>query len=47
MYLDKSQLEYLAPAQLRPYELNARTHSKKQIGQIAEASRLSALPTRC
>ncbi len=35
MYLDKSQLEYLALAQLRPCERNARTHSKKQIGQIA------------
>jgi hypothetical protein len=33
------QIEYLATAALRPYPRNARTHSKKQIKQIADSIR--------
>src|SRR5215218_10359991 len=33
------KIEYLCPASLRPYPRNARTHSKKQIGQIANSIR--------
>ena len=33
------QIEYLAPAQLRAYPRNARTHSRKQIQQIADSIR--------
>ena len=32
---------------LRPYPGNARTHSKKQIKQIAASIAGSASPTRC
>jgi hypothetical protein len=31
------KLEYLPPAALRPWERNARTHSKKQLKQIAKS----------
>jgi DNA modification methylase len=31
------QIEYLAPASLKPYARNARTHSRKQIKQIADS----------
>jgi DNA modification methylase len=31
------KIEYLSPKQLRPYPNNARTHSKKQIKQIAKS----------
>jgi hypothetical protein len=30
-------LEYLSATSLRPYERNARTHSKKQIRQVANS----------
>ena len=30
-------IEYLAPESLKPYPGNARTHSKRQIGQIARS----------
>jgi ParB-like chromosome segregation protein Spo0J len=33
------RIEYRAPDQLTPYPRNARTHSKKQIRQIAESVR--------
>ena len=33
------RIEYRAPDQLKPYPRNARTHSKKQIRQIAESVR--------
>ena len=33
------RIEYRAPDQLKPYPRNARTHSKKQIRQIAESIR--------
>lgn len=32
-----SQIEYLAVSQLKPWEKNARTHSKKQIRQVADS----------
>src|SRR5437879_3051122 len=31
------QIKYVAPETLRPYDRNARTHSKKQIKQIARS----------
>jgi len=30
-------IEYMAPESLKPYPGNARTHSKRQIGQIARS----------
>ena len=33
------KIESLCPGSLRPYPRNARTHSKKQIRQIAESIR--------
>ena len=33
------RIKYRAPDQLKPYPRNARTHSKKQIRQIAESVR--------
>jgi ParB-like chromosome segregation protein Spo0J len=33
------RIEYRAPGQLKPYPRNARTHSKKQIRQIADSVR--------
>ena len=32
-----SQIEHLPPSDLKPYARNARRHSKKQVGQIAES----------
>ena len=32
-------IEQIAPAQLRPWARNARTHSKKQIRQVADSIR--------
>ena len=32
-----SQIEYVAVSQLKPWEKNARTHSKKQIRQVADS----------
>ena len=40
-------IEVLPVRRLRPYPGNARTHSKKQIRQIAESIDASASPTRC
>ena len=37
--MPSDKLEYLCPASLRPYPRNARTHSKKQIRQIADSIR--------
>ncbi len=37
--MDPLRIEYRAPDQLKPYPRNARTHSKKQIRQIAESIR--------
>ena len=37
--MDPLQIEYRAPSQLKPHPRNARTHSKKQIRQIAESVR--------
>ena len=34
-----SQIEHIPPDRLRPWEKNARTHSRKQIRQIAESIR--------
>jgi DNA modification methylase len=34
-----AKIEYLSPAVLKPYARNARRHSKKQVGQIAESIR--------
>jgi DNA modification methylase len=34
-----ARIEYLAPAELAPYQRNARKHSKKQIRQIADSIR--------
>ena len=33
--MNNPQIQYVAPQSLRPYAGNARTHSKKQIKQIA------------
>ena len=35
--MDSLSIEYHAPDQLKPYPRNARTHSKKQIRQIADS----------
>ena len=35
--MDSLSIEYRAPDQLKPYPRNARTHSKKQIRQIADS----------
>ena len=32
-----SQIEYVAVSQLKPWAKNARTHSKKQIRQVADS----------
>ena len=40
------KIEYLAPSALKPWAKNARTHSKKQIRQIADSITGSASPTR-
>jgi DNA modification methylase len=37
--MDPLRIDYRAPDQLKPYPRNARTHSKKQIRQIAESIR--------
>jgi ParB-like chromosome segregation protein Spo0J len=37
--LSRLQIDYLAPGALKSYERNARTHSKKQIRQIADSIR--------
>ncbi len=37
--MNSLRIEYRAPDQLKPYPRNARTHSKKQIRQIAESVR--------
>ena len=37
--MSPEQIEHLSPAQLRPWAKNARTHSKKQIRQIAASIR--------
>ena len=37
--LHDDAIEHLAPEALRPWPRNARTHSKKQIGQIADSIR--------
>ena len=37
--MDPLRVEYRAPDKLKPYPRNARTHSKKQIRQIAESVR--------
>jgi len=33
----KLEIRYVSPYELRPYAGNARTHSKKQVGQIADS----------
>ncbi len=35
----RSKIEYITPGDLKPWSKNARTHSKKQIGQIADSIR--------
>ncbi len=35
----RSKIEYITPGDLKPWANNARTHSKKQIGQIADSIR--------
>ena len=40
-------IERLAVDALKPYAGNARTHSRKQVQQIATSISGSALPTRC
>ncbi len=35
----RSKIEYITPGDLKPWAKNARTHSKKQIGQIADSIR--------
>ena len=40
-------IEPMRVAGLRPYAGNARTHSKKQIRQIADSIGSSASPIRC
>ncbi|EAQ35370.1 hypothetical protein NB311A_13676, partial [Nitrobacter sp. Nb-311A] len=37
--MPKAQLEYLSIGALRPWQRNARTHSRKQIRQIADSIR--------
>ena len=37
--MKESKIEYLATSQLSPYPRNSRTHSKKQIRQIADSIR--------
>ena len=37
--MSELQIEYLPTRALRPYHRNARTHSKKQIKQIADSVR--------
>ena len=39
MTTDSPQIEQIAPAALTPWARNARTHSKKQVRQIAESIR--------
>jgi hypothetical protein len=39
-------VEMKQPSALRPYARNARTHSKKQLRQIADSIERSASPTR-
>src|SRR6266498_2851513 len=36
-FMSNLQIEYVSPQTLRPYGGNARTHSKKQIRQIARS----------
>ena len=33
----RSEIELIAPSELKSWERNARTHSKKQLRQIAES----------
>jgi len=40
-------VNYLALSSLKPYPQNARTHSRKQIGQVAESIRKPTIPTTC
>ena len=35
--MSKLEIKYVSPDELRPYAGNARTHSKKQIRQIADS----------
>ncbi|HEV7437974.1 MAG TPA: ParB/Srx family N-terminal domain-containing protein, partial [Pseudorhizobium sp.] len=35
--MPKSQITYLPPTSLKPFARNARTHSKKQVRQIADS----------
>lgn len=35
--MTKLEIRYVSPDELRPYAGNARTHSKKQVGQIADS----------
>lgn len=37
MMIEHPQIEMVAVAKLRPYERNARTHSRKQVAQIADS----------
>src|SRR3954454_15974025 len=37
--MSRAQLEYIAAAELRPWVRNARSHSRKQIRQIADSIR--------
>jgi ParB-like chromosome segregation protein Spo0J len=37
--MSRAQIEYIAAAELRPWPRNARTHSRKQIRQIADSIR--------
>jgi len=37
--MNTHKIEYLPPGDLRPWACNARTHSKKQLKQIAESIR--------
>ena len=37
--MSKAQLEYLPIGVLRPWQRNARTHSRKQVRQIADSIR--------
>ena len=42
--MTKLDIEYLPSKALQPYPRNARTHSKKQIKQIADSISSLALP---
>ena len=37
--MTSDKIEFLPPGSLRPYPRNARTHSKKQVRQIADSIR--------